>query len=104
MATYQELAELFSLSTLKNEITVAIAVSANEILDEPTSVPNHVERYAWAAKATGAPSAEAQRFLIGVLAANRTATVEQITGATDNQIQTNVDALVDLFALADASI
>lgn len=103
MATYQELATLFSESTLKSEITVAIAVSANEILDESPSTPNHAQRYAWAAKATSNPNSEAQRFLIGVLAANKDATVAQIENASDAVIQTNVDGLVDLFALADAS-
>ena len=102
MATYTELAQLFSVSTLKPQITAAIAIAAQNIVNESSSTPNYTERYAWAAKASSNPSNEANRFLIGVLAANNTATVEQIQNATDEQIQINVDGLIDLFALFDA--
>lgn len=102
MATYIELATLYSRSILNEQITVAIAIAAQNIIDEPDTTPNHSERFKWAAKATGNPGAEADRFLIGVLAANHTATVSQIENATDTQVQNNVDALVNVFALADA--
>ena len=104
MATYTELAQLFSVSTLKPQVTAAIAIAAQNIANESPSTPNHTERFTWAASASSNPSGEASRFLIGVLAANNTATVEQIQNATDAQVQTNVDNLIDLFALFDATL
>ena len=104
MATYTELAQLFSVSTLKPQVTAAIAIAAQNIANEDPATPNYTERFTWAAKASSNPSNEANRFLIGVLAANSTATVEQIQNATDAAVQTNVDALVDLFALFDATL
>ena len=86
MASYLDIAKIFSERLLRPQITVAIAVSAQSILAEDTATPNHTERYAWAAKATSSPGAEADRFLIGVLAANIGATIQQIRDATDEQI------------------
>ncbi len=44
------------------------------------------------------PESFARRFLAAILAANKNATVTQIQTSTDVAIQTNVDAVVDVFA------
>ena len=103
MATYTEIAVLYSESALKNQVSVAIASAAQAIVSEADTVPNHAERYDWAARAMSNPGAEAQRFLIGILVANKSASVAQIESATDAAVQSNVDDLVDIFALADAA-
>jgi len=102
MATYDEVATFYSQSIHENKIRVAIADVALRISIELDTVPNHAARLQWAAKAFSDPGGESNRFLIGVLTANRTATPTQIENATDTVIQSNVDALVDIFAVADS--
>ena len=96
MATYAELFELRSNSSLKNKVTVAVIVAAEAIraLNPADTVP----RVAWAKAAFENPSGEAGRMLMAVLAMNKDVTVPQITGASDTAIQTQVDAAVDVFA------
>lgn len=102
-ATYEEIAQLFAEGVHKNKIAVAVSAAALDILNEADTVPNHTERFAWAASAMSNPGGQASRFLIGVLTANRAATVTQIQNASDTAIQNNVNALIDVFALADSS-
>lgn len=102
MATYDQIAGFYSQSIHENKIRVAIADVALRIAAETEIVPNHAERLNWAARAMSNPGGESDRFLIGVLTANRQATVAQIENADDASIQTNVDALVDIFAVADS--
>ena len=98
MASLEELYNLgqgnTSTNTLLNKVTAAIAVKAHAITQEAS--PNQVRRD-WALEALGGPDTDARRILNYVLAANAGATVEQIEGATDTAIQTNVDAAVDFF-------
>lgn len=101
MATYEEISQMYAVGALKPKIAVAVASAAETILSENTATPNHTARYLWAAKAMKDPYDEADKFLIGVLVANKAASVAVIEGATDTQIQNNVDALVDVFALAN---
>jgi hypothetical protein len=103
MATYDEIKGVYAKGLLREKIQVAVAIAAQEILGELDTVENHTERYAWAAKAFANPSAEATRFEMSVLAANKDAALSVIENATDAQIQTNVDAAVNLFALSDAA-
>jgi len=98
MASYAELYSLRSDSALKNRVNVAVIVAAEAIRSEDGATPNHANRLVWAAAVFAAPSAEADRMFMAILAANKDATVAQIQSATDAAIQTKVDATVDLFA------
>lgn len=108
MATYQELLGLYEARTLKKQVLVAVVDAADDILAEDPGTANHAARYAWAARAMANPSGEADRFLMGILVKNKNFSVAQIegveTGDNDSAVLTNVQALVDLFALADAGV
>lgn len=104
MATYAEVVDLYQQKTHKFRIAVAVAEIAGEINTELDTIPNHTERYRWAAKALSDPVLESERFLLGVLVEAGivdSRTVVQINDATDAQIKTYVNALVDVFALFD---
>lgn len=92
MATYAELYDLRSDSSLRNKVAVAVAIKAQSLLDggSPTSA-----QVTWAGEALRNPVGKAGELLNYVLAANNDATAGQITSATDAAIQTNVNAAVD---------
>lgn len=95
MATYAELHTLRSDSALGNKIKVAIAIKAHSILGEATPGAN---RKAWAEAAIQNPGSVLDTLFNYVLAENKSNTVAQITGASDdgiNSIQENVDAAVN---------
>lgn len=96
MASYTELFELRSNAPLLNKITAAVAVKADAIRADGAAT---AEQKAWALRAFTNPEGEAQKIIWAVLAANKTFTVEQITGATDVAIQTAVDAVIPIFAV-----
>lgn len=98
MATYDELRALFSHNVLRNRIEVACIVAAEAIRTEEAGTTNHANRLLWAKQAFEQPRPVSERMLMALLAANRDADVAAITGATDVQIQAQVDAAVDLFA------
>ena len=98
MATYTELFDLRVNSSLRNRIAVAVTIAARAVMLEAVDVPNHANRYKWAATAFSNPEGQADRFLWAALAANATATVAQITGATDAMLLSAVTAAVDLIA------
>ena len=93
MATYAELFDLKSSAfVLRNKVIVAVTVKAQTILDLATPTDNQV---AWAANAISDPVRFADKIMLYVLAANKSATTSQISGASDSTVQTNVDAAVD---------
>jgi len=98
MATYAELYSLRNDSALRNRVRVAVIVAADTIRTEDGGTANHTNRVIWAAAVFAAPTTEADRMFMAILAANKDATVAQIQSATDAAIQTKVDAAVDLFA------
>lgn len=98
MATYAELFELRGNSTLRNRVAVAMIIAAETIRGEDGGTVNHANRLLWAKDVFEGGLSQAQDMLAAVLAANESATVAQITGATDAGIQANVDAVVDIFA------
>lgn len=98
MATYEELFGLRNNSDLKNRVTSAVIIAAETVMNELDTVPNHANRLIWAKGVFAGPSREADRMYMSVLAANKDASVAQITGASDTAIQTNVDDHIDLFA------
>lgn len=98
MASYSELYGLNNDSALRNRVLTACVIAAEAVMLEDGGTPNHANRLLWSASVFANPSAEAERMFMAVLAANAEHTVEQIRGASDAAIQTNVDAHVDLFA------
>ena len=98
MAAYSELRGLFNNSELKNKVEVACIVAAEAIMQEDTGTTNHSNRLVWAKKAFEDPNQTANGMLMALLAQNKDQTTGVITGASDAQIQTNVDTAVDLFA------
>jgi L-ribulose-5-phosphate 3-epimerase UlaE len=100
MATYLELYELTGNIQLRERLAVACVVAADQIRLEVDTVPNHVNRLAWAKRAFENPLNEATRMLPAILAQNRAATAAQIIGATDVDLQTAVNAAINIFAVA----
>lgn len=98
MATYAELFSLKNDSELRNKVVVACILASESIMIEVDTTPNHANRLIWAASVFANPMAEANRMFMAVLAANSGFTIAQIQAATDEQIQTDVDDHVDLFA------
>ena len=92
MATYLGLFGLRSDSDLHDRTTVAVAIKAQSLIDATTPTAAQI---AWANAALEAPVAKANAILNYVLAANSSATVAAIQGASDASLQANVDAAVD---------
>ncbi len=96
MASYDELRQLFSDDALKMKMDVAVLIAAHNLLvGTPTA-----DQQKWAAQALANPRAESDKAYRFVLAANESASVAAIQGATDAQIQTNVDAVVPALVVA----
>ena len=111
MATYVEIRNLNNDSLLRNRTSAAVIIAAQGIMDDPANFPTatadtvlQTDRLQWAARAFNDPGGEARKALMSVLAANNAATVAQITGATDAQLQTNVNDAIDLLAQHDKPI
>lgn len=98
MATYLELFDFRSNSSIVNRVAVACVIAADLIRQEAGATPNHANRIIWAKQVLENPESIARNVLWGVLAANKNATPAQITAATDETIQTAVNNIVDLFA------
>lgn len=98
MATYDELLLASEDPGLNKRIRVSCVIAADTICNELVSVTNHTNRMLWAKAVFQNPVAESQRMLWAVLAQNKSATLAQITGATDATIQAAVTAAVDRFA------
>ena len=98
MATYIELRQIFGNGDLLNRIEVACIVAASIIQSEDAGTANHANRLLWAASVFASSRPWAEKMLMALLASNRASTVQQITGATDETLQTLVNATVNLFA------
>jgi len=96
MATFAELVTASANSGLVEKIKIATLVSADNIRVESTGAPNHQARVRWASKVFGNPEAESTRMIWPVLIQNRSATLAQITGASDAAVQTAVDAALGI--------
>ena len=99
MATYLELLTAAESDALRKKVRVACMVAGETIRTESTATVNHAARLLWARAVFDNPVAMADKMLWAVLAANKAVSLTAITGATDAQIQTNVDAAVDVFTV-----
>ncbi len=99
MASYTDLANLFSDDTLKNRVDVAVVVAASALLaGTPTA-----DEQSWAAAVFSRPRTEGQKAYMAVLAANKSASVTAIQGASDAALQANVDSVVAALVVAYAA-
>lgn len=96
MATYAELFAIRADNKLLDKVTVAVAVHADAIRANASAT---TEQKAWAKRAFSDPKAEADKLIWAVLAANKSATVEQIEAAADATVQAAVDNVISLFAV-----
>lgn len=97
MATYAELITASNNDALNAKIGVACFIAAEKVRTEAATVPNHVNRLKWA-KRVFESGVSPVSMMWAVLAQNSGATLAAITGSTDAQVQTAVDAAVDVFA------
>ena len=98
MASYDEIRALFANDDLKNKIEVAVIVAAEEIRSEDAGTANHTNRVLWAKGAFNDPRGCASKMLMAVLAANKALATSQIIAASDEAIQANVNAAINVFA------
>jgi len=101
MPSLLELRNLFNDSAIRNKVDAAVIVAAQGILNETTP---STARKAWAAKAFANPRLETKRIVMSVLAANKSATLPAINGASDTAVQNNVNSAINLFIDADAGV
>lgn len=92
MASYAELYDLRSNSALRNKIAVAVAKKAQLLIDSAN--PSNAQ-ITWANSALTSPTAKAETLLTYLLAANSAASVGQIQGVADADVQAAVNAAVD---------
>lgn len=93
MASYAELINASNNSELHAKIGVACFIAAEKVRTEVATVPNHANRLKWAKRVLESGVSPVS-MMWAVLAQNFAA----ITGSTDAQVQTAVDAAVDVFA------
>jgi len=94
LANHEELFNLRQYSGLLNKITSAVAIKCKAVINDGTATGGQKD---WARQVIQAPESKKEAIMWPLLVANKDATVEQIQGATDGQIQSNVDqAISDL--------
>jgi len=98
--TYDEAVTAAADTTFKSRVKVALIVAAEKIrLEDPRTTPKSLQRLEWAKLAFTEPDSILQALVWAVVAQNRTATLAQVTGASDATIQTAVDAAVSAFTI-----
>ena len=97
MASYIELVQAQADTTLRQRVAVACVVAADGIRTEDVGTANHTARLAWAKTVYASPTTVASSVLWSVLAQNKALGLGQITGATDAQLQSAVDAAAAAF-------
>ena len=100
MATYSEIRNLFNNSDFRNKIEVATVVYAQSIM---SGTPTAAQK-AWVASVLAVPVTEAVKISLAVLAANKGLTTAQILGASDSDIQTQVDIIAPILIDALAGV
>lgn len=89
MATFTEIRQQFANDTLRNRVSVACVIAANNALSgSPTAAQ---QKFAEAVFSN--PDSVGSKVLMAVLAANASLTVAQISAVTDSQLQTAVNAV-----------
>lgn len=105
-ATYDELKIALGNQPLKDKVHVSVLISVDKVVrgDDVGAgfdPANHDNRVAWARRVMSNPEggpATATLFFPLLIASNSESPISAIMGATDASIQSQVDAMVDLFA------
>jgi len=98
MSVYDEIYGLRQSSHIRNLVTVALMKACRDIYAEDVGIPNHANRLTWAnVTITTQGESEAQRFMWAVIANDAVRAAGE--AATDAEIQTAVDNVVNLFAV-----
>lgn len=98
MATLSEIWTLLTDPTLQQKVSAACMVAAEAIRTEDAGTANHANRLKWAKRVLNDHVDAGADMLKAVIAANASATLAQITDATDATIQAAVNGAVDIFA------
>ncbi len=98
MASYEELYGERQNASLKKKITIALVISANEIISEAGSIPGHALRFTWAKEVIANPTIVAGQVLLILLAKNKDSSIATIQNATDTIVQSAVDSVINLLA------
>lgn len=101
MATLAELASLQRDvgSGLRDRVTMACLLVAEQIRTEAPATTNHANRMLWARSVFNDPVTVGGSMLWAVLAQNAGFSVSQIVNANDAAVQAAVASAVDVFAL-----
>lgn len=92
MATYSELFDLKTDTSFRNKVSVAATIKSQSLIDGVTPTSAEIT---WANNTLIAPLSRANTLVNYVIAANDGLSVAAIQGATDADIQSNVDAAAD---------
>jgi hypothetical protein len=105
MASYVELDGLRRDAGLTSQVIIALVVAGEAIKDKWVVDPATLAagELKWARYVTNKPEAEVHKALNLMLADYKSATVGQITSATDATVQAKVDALVPVLVAASVS-
>jgi hypothetical protein len=98
MATYAELLTASENEVLKSKIRVGVFIAAEVVRTEAAGTTNHANRMLWAKSVYTDPDLAARRMLWAVLAQNAGVAFGAIVGSSDAQVQTAINAAVDVFA------
>lgn len=98
MATYAQIVNVLEDEGLARSVRAAVMVAADTVRAEVSSTPNHANRLAWARSVMISPESSSLAMLRAVVMQKRAETAGAIRGLSDTDVQTAVDAAVDLFA------
>jgi predicted house-cleaning NTP pyrophosphatase (Maf/HAM1 superfamily) len=97
MATLLEIRSLFGNDSLRGKVQAAVIIAAEKIRTEDAQIVDHAKRMTWAKQAFNNPIGISSQVLMAVIAANNSATVAQIIGASDATIQAAVENSINIF-------
>lgn len=103
MATYSELLLASENEILRNKGKVACVIAAEAIRTEAGTVTNNANRRIWARQVLKNPDGDVTPMVWAVLAQNASATLAAIVGASDTQVQSAVNAAVDVLAQGNSA-
>lgn len=98
MATYAELRGIFGDDPYRKKVQAALVDQATIVLLEDDGTANHANRLAFAFLVMKDPERPAEAMSRAVLLKNKSATLNQLTTATDAAVLTEVAALYNEFA------
>lgn len=98
MATLSEIWTLLEDPSLKEKVASACLLAVETIRTEDAGTANHANRLKWAKAVLKNPVQAGDDMLKAVLAANGSASLATIQGASDSTIIGAVDAAINIFA------